>query len=140
MNKINFFMVLFILSFSTSLLSQEIDERLVKNKGELAYSAFKYNTNAYNYLVFELDFGYQVVAKKELSKEERVLIQSLPVSSNISEQLSVIGSDKFNYCALGVSLKSKEKQYFQLPNNEILVLLPITEITQLFIKHPSNTK
>lgn len=140
MNKVKIFFVLFTLSLSTSVFSQEIDERLVKNKGELAQSAFKYNLNAYNYLVFELDYGYQVVAKKGLSKEERKLIQTLPVSSNVSEQLAFIGTNKFNYCTLGVSLKSKEKQYFQLPNNQILVLLPIAEITQLFIKHPSNTK
>ena len=70
MNKVKIFFVLFTLSLSTSVFSQEIDERLVKNKGELAQSAFKYNLNAYNYLVFELDYGYQVVAKKGLSKED----------------------------------------------------------------------
>ncbi len=140
MNKMNFFVVLFTLVLSTSIFSQEIDERLVKNKGEQAQSAFKYNTNAYNYLLFELDFGYQVVSKKELTKDERKLVQTLPDLTGITEQLAVIGTDKFNYCTLGVSLKSKEKQYFQLPNNEILILLPIAEITQLFIKHPSNTK
>jgi hypothetical protein len=140
MNKINFIMVLFTLTLSTSVFSQEIDERLVKNKGEQAQSAFKYNTNAYNYMLFELDFGYQVVSKKELTKDERKLVQTLPDLTGITEQIAVIGTDKFNYSTLGVSLKSKEKQYFQLPNNKILILLPIAEITQLFIKHPSNTK
>jgi hypothetical protein len=41
---------------------------------------------------------------------------------------------------LGVTLQSKEQQYFQLAKNQVLVLLPIVEITKLFIQHPSNTK
>lgn len=140
MNKLKKLGILFVLLVNTIAHGQKIDARLLVNKGELAQSMFKYNTNSYNYLVFELDFGYQVVAKKELSKKERQLIQSLPEMPNTPKELALIGTSEFNYCALGIALRSKEKQFFQLSKNQVLVLLPITEITQLFINHPTNTK
>jgi hypothetical protein len=119
---------------------QEIDARLLKNKGELAQSAFKYNTNAYNYMLFELNFGYFITSNKALSKEERKMIQSVPNEAERLQQIQNIGTPNFNYFSLGVTLQSKEQQYFQLAKNQVLVLLPIVEITKLFIQHPSNTK
>ena len=121
-------------------IGQEIDERLVQNKGELAQSAYKYNTNAYNYMLFELDFGYYITSNKALSKEERKMIQTVPNEAERLQQIQNIGTPNFNYFSLGVTLQSKNKQYFQLAKNQVLVLLPIVEITKLFIQHPSNTK
>jgi hypothetical protein len=136
--------LLLTLIFSTfsALISigQEIDERLVQNKGELAQSAFKYNPNAYNYMLFELDFGYYITTNKALSKEERKMIQTVPNEAERLQQIQNIGTPNFNYFSLGVTLQSKNKQYFQLAKNQVLVLLPIVEITKLFIQHPSNTK
>lgn len=119
---------------------QEIDARLLTNKGQAAETAFKFNTNAYNYMLFELDFGYFITSNKALSKEERKMIQSVPNEAERLQQIQNIGTPNFNYFSLGVTLQSKEYQYYQLAKNQVLVLLPIVEITKLFIQYPSNTK
>lgn len=135
--------------FLTALLScflmittygQEIDARLLTNKGQTAETAFKFNKNAYNYMLFELDHGYQLVEKKSLSKKERNSLVKLPENELVATQLSLIGTASFNYVSLGLTLKSQEKQFFQVGDNKVLVLLPISQITQLFIQDPSNTK
>jgi hypothetical protein len=135
--------------FLTALLScflmittygQEIDARLLTNKGQTAETAFKFNKNAYNYMLFELDHGYQLVEKKSLSKKERNSLVKLPENELVATQLSLIGTASFNYVSLGLTLKSQEKQFFQVGDNKVLVLLPISLITQLFIQDPSNTK
>lgn len=135
--------------FLTALLScflmittygQEIDARLLTNKGQNAETAFKFNKNAYNYMLFELDHGYQLVEKKSLSKKERNSLVKLPENELVATQLSLIGTASFNYVSLGLTLKSQEKQFFQVGDNKVLVLLPISQITQLFIQDPSNTK
>ncbi len=119
---------------------QEIDARLLTNKGQTAETAFKFNKNAYNYMLFELDHGYQLVEKKSLSKKERNSLVKLPENELVATQLSLIGTASFNYVSLGLTLKSQEKQFFQVGDNKVLVLLPISLITQLFIQDPSNTK
>jgi hypothetical protein len=119
---------------------QEIDARLLTNKGQTAETAFKFNKNAYNYMLFELDHGYQLVEKKSLSKKERNSLVKLPENELVATQLSLIGTASFNYVSLGLTLKSQEKQFFQVGDNKVLVLLPISQITQLFIQDPSNTK
>jgi hypothetical protein len=84
--------------------------------------------------------GYDITSNKALSKEERKLIQSVPNEAERLQQIQNIGTPNFNYYSMGVTLKSKEQQYFQLAKNQVLVLLPIVEITKLFIQHPTNTK
>ncbi|MFA9211450.1 MAG: hypothetical protein ACEQR5_06455, partial [Moraxellaceae bacterium] len=77
--KKRFFLTTLLSCFLTIFtFGQEIDPRLLSNKGQLAESAYKFNKNAYNYMLFELDHGYQVVEKKSLSKQERQLIRKLP--------------------------------------------------------------
>lgn len=139
--KNRFFLTTLLSCFLTMFtFGQEIDTRLLSNKGQIVENAFKFNKNAYNYMLFELDHGYKVVEKSSLSKHERQLITKLPRNKSNETQLNLIGTADFNYVALGLSLKSQEKQYFQIEGNKILVLLPISEITQLFILDPSNTK
>lgn len=139
--KKRFFLTTLLSCFLTIFtFGQEIDPRLLSNKGQLAESAYKFNKNAYNYMLFELDHGYQVVEKKSLSKQERQLIRKLPENNSSATQLNLLGTTNFNFVALGIALKSQEKQFFLLGENNVLVLLPIAEITQLFILDPSNTK
>lgn len=140
MNKRFFLTTLLSCFLMITTYGQEIDARLLTNKGQAAETAFKFNTNAYNYMLFELDFGFFITSNKALSKEERKMIQSVPNEAERLQQIQNIGTPNFNYFSLGVTLQSKEYQYYQLAKNQVLVLLPIVEITKLFIQHPSNTK
>ncbi len=137
----NFFLsVMLLLSTATftTISAQDIDPRVRLNYGEKGLSAYKYNTFSYNYMVFELDNGYKVVQKSDLSKDEKKLIQNTLAWT--PEQISSLGTTEFNFVAMGLKLQSAEKQYFKIDEDRVLMLLPIREITAAFSASPLNTK
>ena len=70
----NGFLILVALFIYTGTFSQEIDSRLVRNRGKQAEEAFKYNKNGYNYFLYELDSSYTVKNMSDLSSDEVKLI------------------------------------------------------------------
>jgi len=137
----NFFLsvlLLFSSAIYTTVSAQGIDPRVRQNYGEKGLSAYKYNTFSYNYMVFELDNGYQVVQKSDLSKDEKK--QILNTLTWTPEQIASLGTQEFNFVAMGLKLQSATKQYFTIDENRVLVLLPIREITTAFTASPLKTK
>lgn len=117
---------------------QELDPRLLKNRGDQAQTAFKYNMNGYRYFLFELDSAYQVVSLLSLSKDEKKMLRKDIVFS--AEQIKSLGTSSFNYYDLGIRLSSKSRQYIQVDRSTVLVMLAITEVTKAFSESPLNTK
>ncbi len=116
-----------------------IDPRILLNKGvKESENIFRSNQNYYNYLKFELDSSYQVVAATTLSGDEQKLInKTIEISKD--EQLK-LGTDQFNFYQLGIRLSSYDKTYIELNNDQVLVFKPIVEITKSFSASPFNTK
>lgn len=137
MKKI-FILPLFLCIISFSVKAQEIDQRVVKNKGDQASQAFRNNRNSYNFYLFELDSAYQVKLLKNLTKEEQKLVQN-----NINwtlEEWTKLGTSDFNYWNLGLRIQPTERQYIQIDENRVFVLLAMREVTALFTQSPLNTK
>lgn len=127
----------FLISLSVSF-SQEIDSRILKNKGKEAEKIYQYNKNSYNYLLFELDHSYEVVPKKSLSKEQRNLIKK-DVHLTASD-VATIGTSNFNFYDLGIKLSKSERQYIQIDKKNVLIFYAIPEVTKAFTASPQNTK
>lgn len=115
------------------------DPRIISNKGsQEAEKIFRYNQNYYNYLKFELDSSYQVVALNTLSGDEKKLInKAIKVSKDDEAKL---GTNQFNFYQSGIRLSSYDKTYVQLSNDQVLVFKPIVELTKSFSASPFNTK
>ena len=127
----------FLLSVSVSF-SQEIDSRILKNKGKEAEKMYEYNKNSYNYLLFELDHSYEIVSKKSLSKEQR---NALKKDIHLTEAaIANMGTPNFNFYDLGIKLSKSERQYVQIDKERVLVFYAIPEITKAFTTSPFNTK
>jgi hypothetical protein len=134
----NGFLVLAALFIYLGAFSQEIDSRLVRNRGKQAEEAFKHNKNGYNYFLYELDSSYTVKEISELNTDEKKLISK---DIQISEkEAQVIGTNQFNFYALGIKLNNQSRQYFKIDTNRVLVFYKISEITEAFFKSPLNTK
>lgn len=118
--------------------SQEIDSRILKNKGKEAEKMYEYNKNSYYYLLFELDHSYEIVSKNSLSKEQRNSIKK-DILFTDSDKLN-IGTANFNFYDFGIKLSKSERQYIQLDKERVLVFYAIPEITKAFTTSPSNTK
>ena len=123
---------------TTFSFSQEIDPRILKNKGKEAEKMYEYNKNSYNYLLFELDHSYEVVPKNSLSKEQR---NSIKKDFRFTDtDLASIGTSNFNFYVFGIKLSKSERQYIQLDKDRVVVFYAIPEITKAFTTSPSNTK
>ncbi|WP_430405268.1 hypothetical protein [Fluviicola sp.] len=123
---------------ATFSFSQEIDPRILKNKGKEAEKMYEYNKNSYNYLLFELDHSYEIISKNGLSKEQRISIKK---DIHFTDAALVnIGTSNFNFYDFGIKLSKSERQYVQLDKERVLVFYAIPEITKAFIASPSNTK
>lgn len=127
------------LLISTAIsFSQEIDSRILKNKGKEAEKIYEYNKNAYNYLVFELDHSYEIVPRSSLTREQlKQLNKELKLSDSDKNNL---GTSNFNFYDLGIRLSKSERQYVLLDKDRVLVFFAIPEITKAFTTSPFNTK
>lgn len=132
------FLILVTLFVYLGTFSQEIDARLVKNRGKQAEEAFTYNKNGYNYFLYELDSSYTVKKISDLSTDELKLINKTVQISK--KEAQVIGTNQFNYYALGIKLNNQNRQYFKIDATHVLVFFKISEITEAFFKSPFNTK
>ncbi len=127
----------FLISTTISF-SQEIDSRILKNKGKEAEKIYEYNKNAYNYLLFELDYSYEIVSRNTLTKEQRKLIRTDIRLANSDR--SNLGTSGFNFYDLGIKLSKTERQYVQVDKDRVLVFFAIPEVTKAFTTSPLNTK
>jgi hypothetical protein len=127
----------FLISVSVSF-SQDIDSRILKNKGKEAEKMYEYNKNSYNYLLFELDHSYEIVSKKSLSKEQRNAIKK-DIKMTEADAAN-IGTANFNFYDFGIKLSKSERQYVQIDKERVLVFYAIPEITKAFTASSSNTK
>ena len=132
-------LVILVLSFSTfQCIAQDIDQRLIANKGEAANKAYTYNKNSYNYMLFELDSSYVVLKKSDLTKEEKAKVtkeHSIPANAE-----STIGTSSFNLFSYGIRISKTERQYFELSDKTILVVLSTPEVSRAFKTSSLNTK
>ncbi|WP_300665109.1 hypothetical protein [Fluviicola sp.] len=127
----------FLISTTISF-SQDIDSRILKNKGKEAEKVYEYNKNAYNYLLFELDHSYEIVSRNTLTKEQRKLIRT-DIRLADSDK-SNLGTSGFNFYDLGIKLSKTERQYVQVDKDRVLVFFAIPEVTKAFTTSPLNTK
>lgn len=123
---------------TTFSFSQEIDSRILKNRGKEAEKMYVYNKNSYNYLLFELDHSYEVVSRKTLSKELQNAVRT-DISFTDSDKAN-IGTSQFNFYDFGIRLSKSERQYVQIDKQKVLVFYAIPEITGAFTTSPLNTK
>lgn len=127
------FLISTVISFS-----QEIDPRILKNKGKEAEKIYEFNKNAYNYMLFELDHSYEIVSRKSLTKEQ---VKQIKSGIQLSEpDKNNLGTGSFNFYDLGIKLSKSERQYVSLDKDRVLVFYAIPEITKAFTTSSLNTK
>ena len=146
MTKISRVALLFIALFTCmdyTNAQEVIDVRLMKNDPVRAKQNYRYNTNSYNYMLFELDESWKIVAKESLSKEEQTFIQQASVfktaeGTALTKDMIVPGT--FNFYDFGVRLIKDQRIYIALDKETVLVFYSIREMSKLFTASPGNTK
>jgi hypothetical protein len=118
--------------------SQEIDQRLVVNKGNEINETFKHKRNAYNFYLYELDSSYYTVNITTITKEEKKLLRKDIQFS--PELIKKINTSEFNFAQLGIQLLKDKRQYFKLDKETVLVFYTLPEVSKKFTKSPLYTK
>jgi len=118
--------------------SQEIDQRLVLNKGNEINETFKHKRNAYNFYLYELDSSYYTVNITTITKEEKKLLRKDIQFS--PELIKKINTSEFNFAQLGIQLLKDKRQYFKLDKETVLVFYTLPEVSKKFTKSPLYTK
>lgn len=134
--KISLFLF-FVLTMNLGF-SQEIDQRLVVNKGNEINETFKHKRNAYNFYLYELDSSYYTVNIKTLTKEEKKLLRKDIQFS--PDQIKKINTSEFNFPQLGIQLLKDKRQYFKVDKETVLVFYTLPEVSKKFTKSPLYTK
>lgn len=141
--KTSSFIALFVLLSMSVFAQEEIDARVLKNRGKQAEQAFRYNKNSYNYYVFELDKSYYVVPVSQLTNEEQVqLLTATTFKNDLNEPVSMeaVDSGSFNFYDYGIRLQKEHRIYIALNEKKALVFYSIPELSQLFKNSEFNTK
>lgn len=127
----------------TTITAQEIDQRLVKNRGKQAEESFKYNRNGYNYFLYELEKSYRIVEENTLTEEEKQVVVPADRFKNAEGRaitLEAAQAADFNFYDYGIRLKKESRIYIELDKKQVLVFYSIPELTGMFGKSEFNVK
>jgi hypothetical protein len=142
MSKLICCVAFFVLGISM-LNAQEIDQRVVKNRGNQAHESFKYNRNGYNYFLFELDKSHWIAKQTTLTQEEKAVVQPAANFKNAEGKaitLEAAQATDFNFYDYGIRLKKESRIYIALDKTHVLVFYKIPELMQLFNNSEFNVK
>ncbi len=132
------FLLVFNLSFSQDI--QKYDARLLKNHGDTIMTIYKNNHNYYNFLLFELDFSYEIKLKSEVNSAMVHQLAEFKNENGITLKKSDIVKDVFNFKSWGIILKQKEPVVIELDDDHVLYFYDKVSNNIRFGKSPFNTK
>ena len=135
-----FYLFLMVFSFSKAQDLQKYDARLLKNHGDTIMTIYSKNHNYYNFLIFELDFSYEVKVKSEINNSNLISILQFRNSNGISLKKSDIQKGIFNFKEWGIVLKQNEPILIDLDENHVLYFYDKVSNNIRFGKSPLYTK
>jgi hypothetical protein len=138
----NTLLCLFLLVFSLTKAQdlQKYDARLLKNHGDTIMTIYSKNHNYYNFLIFELDFSYEIKLKSGLGTSNFISISQFKNSEGISLKKSDIQKGTFNFKEWGIVLKQNEPLLIDLDENHVLYFYDKVSNNIRFGKSPLYTK
>jgi hypothetical protein len=135
-----FYLFLMVFSFSKAQDLQKYDARLLKNHGDTIMTIYSKNHNYYNFLIFELDFSYEVKVKSEINSSNLISILQFKNSNGNSLKKSDIQKGIFNFKEWGIVLKQNEPILIDLDENHVLYFYDKVSNNIRFGKSPLYTK
>jgi hypothetical protein len=133
---------LFLLASSLSFSqdTQKYDVRLLKNHGDTIMTIYSKNHNYYNFLLFELDFGYEIKLKSDVSASSFTSLNSFKNSSGAALKKGDIVNGTFNFKEWGIVLKQNEPLIIELDELHVLYFYDKVSNNIRFGKSPLYTK
>lgn len=133
--------LLLFLNLSFCVFSQKYDSRLEKNIGDTIATIFSKSHNYYNFLLFELDYSYEIKTKDQLDKGVKILKASqFKNTSGKKLTISDIQKGVFNFKEWGIVLQQNDPVVIQLDASNYLYFYDKVSNNIRFAKSPLYTK
>ena len=138
-------LVLILLLFASgiSFSQSKIDQRLLDNLGQEIEEIHQFRPDYYNYLVYELNNGFELIDKKKvktLTNSTEISLSKVVNKKGEQLSLSAIKSPDFNFKAFGLEVKLKSKTLIKIDKNNFLLIKTKLEIANEFSKSPLSHK
>lgn len=133
--------LLLFVSFSFCALSQKYDPRLEKNMGDTIATIFSKSHNYYNFLLFELDYSYEIRTIDQLDKGAKIMKAS-QFKNEKGQKLTLANIQKgvFNFKEWGIVLQQNDPVIIQLDDKNFVYFYDKVNNNIRFAKSPLYTK
>jgi len=120
-----------ILLFCTVSYGQDIniDSRLKDNLGDRIESIYHKQNSYYNFLKWELDYGYQIIDLKPGESHTLLSISEIVSNNNVKFSSSDLeNKNNFNFFKYNFIRQKNESVYYDLGNGKILKFTSLTAV------------
>lgn len=131
------------LFFTGIIMSQnltDVDQRLVDNHGDNIYRIYEKQFAYYQFLVWELDNGYEIVDKNTVQEENILTISNIKSTEGVlfhpSELLS--NPKTFNFIKYNFVRQKNVKVYYDLGNDKVMVFSSLSGVWDEFRNRNNN--
>jgi hypothetical protein len=132
---------LFFVGIGFSQTKDEVDPRLIENKGTEIYNILQYRKDYYKFLLWELDHAYKIIDKSDVLGENL-----LPISDIVDKNGSAFNSNEvnnpetFNFIKYNFVRQKEENVYYDLGNNKVIMFTALKVMWHQFDITGLNTK
>jgi len=141
MKKIMMLIFLVYAGISFGQTKEEVDQRLVENKGDEIYTILSYRKDYYKFLLWELDNAYEIVNSSSVSDQNILPISTIVDKSNNQFLISDLdNSQTFNFIKYNFIREKNNDVYYDLGNGRVLKFTGLLVLWEGFRNSGLNNK
>jgi len=141
MKKIMMLIFLACSGISFGQTKEEVDQRLVENKGDEIYTILSYRKDYYKFLLWELDNAYEIVSSSSVSDQNILPISTIVDKSNNQFLISDLdNSQTFNFIKYNFIREKNNDVYYDLGNGSVLKFTGLLVLWEGFRNSGLNNK
>jgi hypothetical protein len=129
MKKLLLFAILIFTGIANGQSKVSIDQRLIKNQGDNIYQIHEKQKSYYDFLLWEIDNGYEIV---ELEDTEKVKIISVDGVVNSNGDVFTLNTlsypNLFNFIDYSFIREKNQDVYYDLGNGKFIKFTSLTDI------------
>lgn len=129
--------LLALLAISTVSFSQKLESRLIDRMGEKNIEkihSFRYDY--YHFLIYELNAGYELKSKTELTKEQRIAAENIDGIKSIKENTplseDIVKNDGFDFLSYTFQRDMNNDKVYKLSNDSYILIYSKQNISAMY--------
>ncbi|MGV6862411.1 MAG: hypothetical protein ACWA41_11605 [Putridiphycobacter sp.] len=141
MKTIILFLSLFFVGISFAQTKQEVDPRLIVNKGEEIYQILEYRKDYYKFLLWELDNAYEIVNVSDISNQNLIPVSNIVDKNGNAFNVAELDTpESFNFIKYNFVRQKEQDVYYDLGDGRALKFTALKVMWQQFDATGLNTK